>query len=88
MKGECENCKHLSTCKKEIGIRYGFCQTDYEPNAKTMSKEIRKALNVTQKRLAALLDTNQTEISFIERGFIPSEERIKQLRCYYENYCT
>ena len=38
MKGNCENCKHLSTCKKEIGIRFGFCNTDYEPNSKTMSK--------------------------------------------------
>lgn len=47
MIGECENCKFLSTCKKEIGIRFGFCKTDYEPNAKTMSKEIRKALNLT-----------------------------------------
>ncbi|MBQ5929635.1 MAG: helix-turn-helix transcriptional regulator [Clostridia bacterium] len=87
MKGYCETCKHFPTCKKEIGIQYGFCLTDYEPNVQTMSKEIRKALNLTQKKLATLLDTNQTEISFIERGFIPSNERIKQLTDYYENYC-
>ena len=52
-----------------------------------MCKEIRKELNISQKKLAILLDTNQTEISFIERGFIPSDERIKQLTHYYKIYC-
>jgi len=87
MKGLCENCKFLPTCKKDIGIQFGFCNTDYEPNTKTMCKEIRKELNISQKKLAILLDTNQTEISFIERGFIPSDERIKQLTHYYKIYC-
>ena len=31
MKGECENCKHIDTCTKDIGIIWGFCNTDYEP---------------------------------------------------------
>ena len=87
MKGYCETCKYLPTCQKEVGIQLGFCQMDYEPNVQTMSKEIRKRLNLTQKKLAERLDTNQTEISFIERGFIPSDKRIKQLTDYYKTYC-
>ena len=35
MKGECENCKHERTCTKDIGIIWGFCNTDYEPKEAT-----------------------------------------------------
>lgn len=27
----CETCKNLANCKKEIGIIWGFCNTDYIP---------------------------------------------------------
>lgn len=35
MKGHCENCKHEDSCKKDIGIIWGFCNTDYEPKEET-----------------------------------------------------
>ena len=48
-----------------------------------MCKEVRKRLRISQEKLAALVGTNQTEISFIERGFIPSDigkiRKIEQL---------
>lgn len=31
MKGNCENCAKAKTCRKDIGIIWGFCNTDYEP---------------------------------------------------------
>lgn len=36
-----------------------------------MSKKIREELGIYQKKLAEYIGTNQTEVSFIERGFIP-----------------
>lgn len=38
-----------------------------------MSKEVRERLRMSQEKLAQLVGTNQTEISFIERGFIPND---------------
>lgn len=38
---------------------------------KEMCKVVRSSLNITQYQLADMIGTNQTEISFIERGFIP-----------------
>ena len=31
MSGYCENCLKEDTCKKTIGIMFGFCNTDYRP---------------------------------------------------------
>ncbi len=31
MKKECNTCVHNDQCKKTIGIIWGFCNTDYEP---------------------------------------------------------
>lgn len=39
---------------------------------KEMCLAVRKRLKLSQRELAALVGTNQTEISFIERGFIPA----------------
>lgn len=36
-------------------------------------KRVRIKIGVSQKKLAELIGTNQTEISFIERGFIPKD---------------
>lgn len=30
MKGNCEDCTKRGECKKEIGIIFGYCDTDYE----------------------------------------------------------
>lgn len=31
----CETCKHSETCRKLIGIMYGYCNIDYEPDEST-----------------------------------------------------
>ena len=36
-----------------------------------MAKTIRQETGISQKQLAEMIGTNQTEVSFIERGFIP-----------------
>ena len=36
-----------------------------------MTKTIRQETGMSQKQLAEKIGTNQTEVSFIERGFIP-----------------
>lgn len=28
-KGNCDDCANIRTCKKYIGIRFGFCNTDF-----------------------------------------------------------
>ena len=38
-----------------------------------MAKAIRQETGMSQKQLAEMIGSNQTEVSFIERGFIPSE---------------
>ena len=36
-----------------------------------MAKTIRQETGISQKQLAEMIGSNQTEVSFIERGFIP-----------------
>ena len=37
-------------------------------------------MGLTQKQFAAMIGTNQTEISFIERGFLPTDsEKISKI---------
>lgn len=49
-----------------------------------MCKTIRRKAGFSQKKLAGLIGTTQTEISFIERGFIPPhEERVKIIEKMY-----
>ena len=38
-----------------------------------MAKAIRQETGMSQKQLAEMIGTNQTEVSFIERGFIPQD---------------
>lgn len=40
-----------------------------------MAKAIRQETGMSQKQLAEKIGTNQTEVSFIERGFIPPQPR-------------
>lgn len=50
-------------------------------------KKIRQVCCLTQRELAELVGSNQTEISFIERGFIPItgvKNQIEEL--YQRNY--
>lgn len=37
--GNCEDCKKIKDCKKFIGIVWGFCNTDFEPNDADDKKE-------------------------------------------------
>lgn len=51
-----------------------------------MCKTIREENGISQREMAKILNTNSTEISFIERGFIPKEETIKKIiKIYIEN---
>ena len=51
-----------------------------------MAKAIRQETGMSQKQLAEKIGTNQTEVSFIERGFIPSapEKQIAILKIFNE----
>lgn len=48
-----------------------------------MCKIIRRERQITQYALANLIGTNQTEVSFIERGFIPSADKIVAITQLY-----
>lgn len=50
-----------------------------------MCKTIRRERQITQYQLAALIETNQTEVSFIERGFIPSADKIVAITNLYQD---
>ena len=34
MKGKCEDCAKIKTCKEVVGIIFGFCNTDFQPKKK------------------------------------------------------
>lgn len=52
---------------------------------KDKCKFIRKELELTQRQFAVLIQTNQTEVSFIERGFIPENKiKIKMIDLIYQ----
>lgn len=45
-----------------------------------MCKAIRKELGISQYKIADLIGTNQTTVSFIERGFIPNPKVVVAIR--------
>lgn len=51
-----------------------------------MAKAIRQEMGMSQKQLAEMIGTNQTEVCFIERGFIPTrpEKQIAILKIFNE----
>lgn len=51
-----------------------------------MAKAIRQETGMSQKQLAEKIGTNQTEVSFIERGFVPPspEKQIAILKIFNE----
>ena len=51
-----------------------------------MAKAIRQETGMSQKQLAEMIGTNQTEVSFIERCFIPQdpEKQIAILKIFNE----
>ena len=55
---------------------------------KEMCYQARKAMSLSQKTFADIIGTNKTEISFIERGFIPPcEDKIEKIKLYYKIAC-
>ena len=55
------------------------------PPLAEMCKTAREKMCLSQSKFAKLIGTNQTEISFIERGFIPeNKEKIKNIKRIYE----
>ncbi len=54
------------------------------PPLADMCKTARKNMNLSQKKFAELIGSNQTEISFIERGFIPeSKAKIEAIKLLF-----
>ena len=52
---------------------------------KDKCKFARKELEMSQKHFAVLIQSNQTEVSFIERGFIPEDKsKIKMIDLIYQ----
>ena len=51
-----------------------------------VAKTIRQETGMSQKQLGEMIGSNQTEVSFIERGFIPlnPEKQIKILKIFNE----
>ena len=51
-----------------------------------MAKAIRQETGISQKQLGEMIGSNQTEVSFIERGFIPPapEKQIAILKIFNE----
>ena len=51
-----------------------------------MAKTIRQETGMSQKQLGEMIGSNQTEVSFIERGFIPlnPEKQIAILKIFNE----
>lgn len=45
----------------------------------------RKYMRMTQEEFAKVIKSNQTEVSFIERGFIPEDERkVEKIEVIYK----
>ena len=49
-----------------------------------MCRDIRIELNISQSKLAERVNSNQTEMSFIERGFIPCWGVEKKIRLLHK----
>ena len=48
---------------------------DFDMDFGIVVNRIREKMKVTQARMATLIGTTQTEVSFMERGFIPRNPR-------------
>jgi DNA-binding XRE family transcriptional regulator len=64
-----ENCGAVTNRERNESMR------NYNDNLGKMCKHIRNCLSISQKTLAIIIGSNQTEVSFIERGFIPENPR-------------
>lgn len=49
-----------------------------------MCKDVRRELKLSQRELGVLIRSNQTEISFIERGFTPSKSKVTAIKNLYD----
>ena len=47
--------------------------------------ELRTFLGLSQTSFAIMIHTNQTEVSFIERGFIPKKKQVDLINLFYDN---
>lgn len=53
-----------------------------------MCKQAREAMRLSQRAFAKIIGTNQTDISFIEMGFIPEDKRkINAIKTLYDLHC-
>lgn len=52
------------------------------------AKSARLALGMTQREFAKIIGSNQTEVSFIERGFIPEDtNKVRAIEAFYRLHC-
>ena len=52
---------------------------------KEMCKKARNYMKMSQAEFAKVIKSNQTEVSFIERGFIPEDKRkIEKIEVIYK----
>ena len=49
MKGYCENCAKMESCRKTCGIMFGFCSTDFI--RKNSAQEVKSWLSATDGRI-------------------------------------
>lgn len=50
-----------------------------------MCKKIRESNGLSQYDMAILIGSNQTEVSFIERGFIPNDpKKIEKIQSFFQ----
>lgn len=55
------------------------------PTLKEKCVFVRAKLGISQEKFAKIIGSNQTEISFIERGFIPNDQnKINAIENLYE----
>lgn len=81
MEGICEKCKKQENCKKVIGIRFGYCSTDFEPiDRKPISEAVKLTALEAEKIVACIqyqvfrFDDILNELSKIDRPLTDDEQ--------------
>lgn len=48
MYGKCKNCARLFSCPRPRNLKFGFCETDFEPKEKAGQPKLRKGMQWKQ----------------------------------------
>lgn len=71
MKGLCENCVKQDTCKKTIGIMFGFCNTDFEAEKEEKKMTVRDLLAMNIEIDVCDDYDESCYIAFVGDGYYP-----------------